>query len=83
MTSTLFAAPLPAIDHASTITDSTVDSTVDSTAHDPELCLTCRHLLSAHDTTSVRWCAVTERGVGTRDCICQGVESSARVARHY
>ena len=35
-----------------------------------DLCPTCQHPLSAHDRIGVRWCAVTQLGVGRRDCIC-------------
>ena len=55
----------------------------DNFAPDPDICLTCRHPLSAHDAISLRWCAASELGVENRACICTGPVQAARVLTHY
>jgi hypothetical protein len=47
------------------------------------LCETCSHPLTAHDAMGLRWCAATKLGVGTRKCMCSGVQSEARVLTFY
>jgi hypothetical protein len=39
--------------------------------------------MSAHDAIGARWCAATKLGIGTRECICSGVVTTARVLTHY
>jgi len=47
------------------------------------VCPTCRHPLIAHDAIATRWCAATQLGVGSRECICSGVVADARALTHY
>lgn len=48
-----------------------------------DLCLTCGHPLSMHDSIGVRWCAATTLRRSHRACICSGVVAEARVLTHY
>jgi len=50
---------------------------------DDALCESCGHPLASHDATGLRWCAATKLGVGTRRCMCSGVQSEARVLTFY
>jgi len=50
---------------------------------DDALCESCGHPLASHDATGRRWCAATKLGVGTRKCICSGVQSETRVLTYY
>jgi hypothetical protein len=47
------------------------------------VCQTCAHRLALHDAVSLRWCAATKLGIGTRACICAGLVSGPRVLSHY
>ena len=49
----------------------------------PLTCPTCGHLDSAHDVTGRRWCAVSAKSGGSRNCICSHEVQSSRVLSHY
>ena len=46
-------------------------------------CESCEHPRSQHDPLSLRWCAATKLGVGSRACVCSGSARSGRGASHY
>jgi hypothetical protein len=57
-------------------------SSISSTEQVPNLplCPACEHPMSVHDRVGLRWCSVTQLGVGRRDCVCSvtvGSRSSA------
>jgi hypothetical protein len=56
---------------------------VNSPVAAPALCPACEHPLSAHDAIGMRWCAATKLVIGTRECICSGVVTTARIVTHY
>ncbi len=58
-------------------------STSTGAVRDDALCDTCGHPIASHDATGLRWCAATKLGVGTRKCMCAGVETEARVLTFY